>query len=193
MDGVIDPLTTGYWPNVSGEMTEFPVNYLDELWSQSTYFKSRFADYASFSYTSFSDMIDPALLNRAEFKLQVQTTSSYIMWNDGGSFRCVKLPVDLQVAPISKMIVADFNADEFPDILVAGNDHTFDIATGYYDASKGFVLLNDGKGSFNVLQPSQSGFAVKGMVESLLYFEGDTSLVVAGVNREKVEVFKKRR
>jgi hypothetical protein len=190
MDGVIDPLTTGFWPNTKGEMTEFPVNYLDELWSQSAYFQSRFVDYASFSYASFADMIQPSLLNRAEFKLQAKTTSSYILWNDGDGFRWEKLPADLQVAPIKKTIVDDFNGDGLPDVLITGNDHTFDIATGYYDASKGFVLLNNGKAGFKVLKPSESGFAVKGMVESLLYFKGDTSLVVVGVNRDKPVVFK---
>jgi len=193
MNGVIDPITTGYWENIEGKMTEYPVNYLDELWSQSNYFVSKFGDYASFSYSSFSDMIEPALLNRAEFILQVKNTSSYILWNEEGNLRWEKLPVDLQVAPIKEMVVDDFNGDGLPDVLITGNDHTFDIATGYYDASKGFVLLNNGKAGFTVLKPSQSGFAVKGMVESLLYFEGDTSLVVAGVNRKRVEVFKKMR
>jgi len=192
MNGVIDPITTGYWENIEGKMTEYPVNYLDELWSQSNYFVSKFADYASFSYSSFSDMIEPALLNRAEFILQVKNTSSYILWNEDGSLRWEKLPVELQVAPIKEMVVEDFNGDGLSDVLLAGNDHTFDIATGYYDASKGFVLLNNGKAGFTVLKPSQSGFAVKGMVESLLYFKGDTSLVVAGINRGKVVVFKHR-
>ncbi|TAL62403.1 MAG: hypothetical protein EPN88_13325 [Bacteroidetes bacterium] len=93
------------------------------------------------------------------------------------------------------MIVEDFNGDNYPDVLIGGNDYTFDIATGYYDANKGIVLLNKGKQqekekpTFEVLGPSQSGILLQGMVESLLYFKGDTSLVVAGFNREKAAVF----
>jgi hypothetical protein len=189
MDGVIDPVTTAYWENIDGSMTEYPINYLDELWSQSNYFQ-KYSDYATFSYAPLTSIIEPALLKRTELKLQVQTTSSYILWNESGSFRWEKLPLELQVAPIKKMVVDDFNGDKMPDVLVAGNDHTFDIATGYYDASKGFVLINNGKAGFTVLKPSQSGFAVKGMVESLLYFKGDTALVVAGINRGKAVVFK---
>ncbi len=26
------------------------------------------------------------------------------------------------------------------DVLLAGNDHTYDISTGYYDANKGIIL-----------------------------------------------------
>ena len=155
-----------------------------------SYFLRKYNDYATFSYASFKDMMDPEILKRMDFKLQVKTTSSYILWNNAGTFEWEKLPMPLQLAPIKKMVVKDLNGDSFPDIIVAGNDHTYDIATGYYDAGKGIVLMNTGKKSFNVLAPAQSGFAIKGMVESLLYIDGDTALVVAGINRAKAEVFK---
>ena len=88
------------------------------------------------------------------------------------------------------MIVRDFNGDNYPDVLLGGNDYTYDVSTGYYDANKGMVLLSKGeKQSFDVLPPSQSGILLQGMVESLLYFEGDTPLVVAGFNRSKVAVY----
>jgi len=92
------------------------------------------------------------------------------------------------------MIVRDFNADNSLDVLVSGNDYTYDVPTGYYDANKGIVLLNKGRGKpFEVLTPARSGMLLQGMVESLLFFEGDTSLVVAGVNRGKIVVYKKKK
>jgi hypothetical protein len=195
MDGTIDPLITAYWPDQKGKMKEYPINYLDELWSQSNFFQKKFRDYASFSYTGIDDMLDENILKRLEFKLDVNTTSSYILWNDKGKFIWEKLPIPLQVAPIKKMIVQDLNGDNYPDVLLGGNDYTYDVSTGYYDANKGIVLLNKGekqekgKPSFEVLTPSQSGLLLQGMVESLLYFKGDTSLVVAGFNRAKATVF----
>jgi hypothetical protein len=39
------------------------------------------------------------------------------------------------------------------------------------------------------MTPAESGLVLQGMVESLLYFKGDTSLVVAGINRRKTSVF----
>jgi len=186
---------TGYWKDQKGKMKEFPVNYLDELREQSSFFQMKFDDYASFSYTSIDAMLGENLLKRSEFKLHVNTTSSYILWNDKDNFRWEKLPAPLQVSPISKMIVEDLNGDNWPDIVVSGNDYTYDVASGYYDANKGIVLLNKGnkmekgKPSFEVLSPSKSGLLLQGMVESLLWFKGDTSLVVAGMNRAKVAVF----
>jgi len=194
-DGTIDPIITSFWNDPDGKMKEYPLNYLDELMSQSTFFKHKFKDYASFSVADINYILDKEVLKKLLFKLDVNTTSSYILWNEKGRFRWEKLPQALQVSPIKKMIVQDFNGDNYPDVLVGGNDYSYDVSTGYYDANKGIVLLNkggkkeNGQPSFDILSPSQSGILLQGMVESLLYFKGDTSLVVAGFNRAKVSVF----
>ena len=194
-DGNIDPVITAYWKNTKGEMTEYPLNYLDELWSQSPYFKMLIKDYASFSLASIKHIISENTMQKLQFKLDVNTTSSYILWNDKGKFRWEKLPQLVQVSPVKKMIVQDINDDSYPDVLLGGNDYSYDVSTGNYDANKGIVLLNKGakqgkdKPTFEMLTPSQSGVFLQGMLESLLWLRGDTSLVVAGFNRAKVSVF----
>jgi hypothetical protein len=191
LDGIIDPVSTGYWEDKEGKMTEYPINYLDELVAQSTFFQKKFPDYTGFSYIGIKDIFDAETLKRLDFKLHVNTTSSYVLWNEKGAFKFEQLPRELQFSTIKKMIVKDFNGDKIPDVLVSGNDHTYDVATGYYDANKGYVLLSNGKNqSFTMLTPSKSGILLQGMVESLQYLEGDTSLVVAGINRAKVSVYK---
>jgi len=45
---------------------------------------------------------------------------------------------------LKKMIVNDFNGDGYPDVLVGGNDYSYDVSTGYYDANKGLILMNKG-------------------------------------------------
>lgn len=195
MDGILDPLRTTYWKNKNGRMKEYPINYLDELREQSSFFKMKFKDYTSFSYASIDNMLDKNILKRLELKLHVNTTSSYILWNDKGNFQWEELPVSLQISPISNIVVEDLNGDSYPDVLLGGNDYTYEVGTGYFDANKGIVLLNagtkleKGKPSFNILGPSQSGILLQGMVESLLYFKGDPSIVVAGINRSETTVF----
>ncbi|MFA5818930.1 MAG: VCBS repeat-containing protein, partial [Bacteroidales bacterium] len=195
LDGKIDPITTAYWEDPEGRMKEYPVNYFDELRSQSEYFSKISNNYTEFSFMGINDILNEVLLKRVELKLEVNTTSSYIIWNDIGRFRWEKLPLPLQVSPIKKMIVNDLNGDKYPDVILAGNDYTYNVATGYYDANKGIVLMNNGKNgdtgktTFKVLTPSESGLLLQGMIESLIYFEGDTSLIVAGINRAKVAVF----
>ncbi len=189
MDGVIDPLSTAYWEDKNGKMTEYPINYLDELIEQSNLFRKLFNDYKSFSYASINDMIDESILKRLEFKLRVNTTSSYIIWNENGNMKWEVLPLDFQVAPLKKMIVKDLNNDNYPDIIAGGNDYTYDISTGYYDALKGIVLLSSGKRQYDAVKPAESGLLLRGMVESLLYFEGDMPLIVAGMNRGEAVVY----
>ena len=116
-DGIIDPIMTGYWNDLNNKMTEYPVNYLDELWSQSKYFEAVHKDYTPFSYLSINEILNANLLTRLQFKLYVNTTSSYILWNDKGSFRFEKLPELIQLSPVKKMIVEDFNDDSYPDVL----------------------------------------------------------------------------
>jgi len=188
-DGIIDPLMTGYWKDKNGDLKEFPVNYLEELREQSSFFKSKFDDYTAFSYTTLEEIIPKKLTENLEFNLHVNTTSSYIIWNDGNHFRWEKLPTALQVSPIKKILVHDLNDDSFPDIIAGGNDYSWDIASGYFDANKGMILMNDKASSFKVLPPSESGMMFKGVIESLLWIKGNPTLLVAGINRSKVKVF----
>jgi hypothetical protein len=195
-DGITDPLMTGFWKDKNGDMKEFPVNYLEELREQSSFFRSKFDDYTPFSYATLDEMIPKRLRESLEFSLHVNTTSSYIIWNDSGHFRWEKLPTALQVSPIKKILVQDLNGDSYQDIITGGNDYTWDVATGYFDANKGMILINNkvtGKNNnisnFKVLPPSESGMLFQGMIESLLWFKGDPSLLVAGINRSKVKVF----
>ncbi len=197
MDGILDPLITGFWKDKDGKYQEYPLNYLDELREQSGFFQTKFDDFASFSYRRFDEMLDENMSKQVEFRLHVNTTSSYILWNDLGRFRWEKLAVAVQYSPVKRIIVQDINDDNWPDIIMGGNDYTYEVGVGYYDANKGLVLINNGylqeKGlpAFKVLSPSESGFFLQGMVESLLYIKGDTSMIIAGINREKIEVFKK--
>ncbi len=190
MNGTIDPIATGYWKDPYDVMKEFPINYLDELMAQSSFFAKKFQNYASFSYASMDSIFDESIRKRIIYTFKANTASSYILWNEKGSFRFEKLPESIQVSPIKKMIVHDFNGDTYPDVLLGGNDYTYDVSTGFYDANKGIVLLSKGdKSGFEVLEPAQSGILLQGMVESMLYFEGDTSLVVTGFNRDSVSVY----
>lgn len=172
LNGTLDPISTGYWKDQHEVMREYPINYFDELCGQSTFFLKKFNSYASFSYASIEDILDSAMMNRVDYTFYVNTTSSYILWNNGDKFEWEKLPESAQVSPIKKTIVCDFNNDNYPDVLLAGNDHTYDISTGYYDANKGIILLSkESRPLCDLKTPSQSGLILNGMVESLLYFK----------------------
>jgi len=191
MNGTLDPISTGYWKDKDGLMTEYPINYLDELVGQAQYFLRKFKNYTSFSYAPFKEVLDSSMMKRVIYTFYSNTTSSYILWNDGGTFEWEKLPRFAQVSPIKKMIVHDFNKDGLPDVILAGNDYTYDISTGYFDANKGLLLMSkDNQPLRDLKMPSQTGLMLQGMVESLLYLDDDTPFIIAGFNRDKAEAFR---
>lgn len=190
LNGTLDPISTGYWPDEYNNMKEYPINYLDELAGQSRYFIRKYPDYTSFSHATIADMMDSTVMKRVNYTFHVNNASSQILWNNSGSFEWEKLPRQAQVSPIKKMIVRDFNSDGLPDVLLAGNDHTYDISTGYYDANKGIVMTSkEGQPLEALVPPSESGIILQGMVESLLFIEGDPPLILAGFNRDSVRAF----
>ncbi len=194
MNGTLDPVATSYWENPQGMMTEYPVNYLDELVGQSSYFLKKFRNYSDFSYATIHDLFDSSVVKRIRDTLFVTTTSSYILWNEGNTFRWEPLPRWAQVSPVKKMIVRDLNHDSLPDVILAGNDYTYEVSTGYFDANKGEVLFSrEGRPVADLRMPSQTGLMLQGMVESLLWFDGEEPLIVVGFNRAPAKVFTLRK
>ena len=189
-NGTIDPISSGYWRDKYDMMKEYPINYLDELVGQAPYFSRKYTNYNSFSKATMDDILDDDMRNRIDHIFHVESTSSQLLWNDKGGFRWERLADEAQVSPIAKTIVRDFNKDGLPDILLAGNDHTYDISTGYYDALKGIILMSDGgKPLSKIVNPSESGIVLHGMVESLLLLDGEHPLVVAGMNRDSLLLY----
>jgi len=194
MNGTIDPISTGYWKDRYDVMKEYPINYLDELIGQSQFFTTRFSNYTSFSYASMDDIFDSEIRSRIDQTSYAHTGSSHILWNRDEGFEWQKLPRALQVSPIKKIIVKDLNGDDYPDAILAGNDHSYDVGTGYYDSNKGLILMSrDGVALLDIMTPEQTGLLLDGMVESLLLLEGDTTLLIAGMNRDQVIVHKLNR
>lgn len=190
-NGSMDPISTAYWMNQHNVMKEYPINYFDELVGQSAYFASRFKSYTVFGHTTFQEMLSDEMKERIDHIFHANTTSTQILWNDGGTFRWEELPTVVQLSAVSKTLVRDFNKDGLPDVLLAGNDHSYDISTGYYDANNGLLLMSEeGEALQRVITSAESGLVLHGMVESLLYLEGENPMVVAGMNRDSVLTYR---
>jgi hypothetical protein len=189
-NGYIDPVSTSYWKDEKGDMQEYPINYLDELAAQSPFFRKSFTSYTKFSFSTANQIINTDTIS-AKNTFYVNTTTSYVLWNDKGKFTWQELPVEAQVAPVKKLLVHDFNGDTFNDVLIAGNDHTYDVSTGNYDSNKGLILLGTGSKEFTTMPPTQSGLLLNGQVESLIHLKSDTlSYVIGGINRSKLQIYK---
>lgn len=187
-NGVADPVCTSYWKDKSGIMTEYPVNYMDELFAQSPYFRKLFTSYTTFSYTPMNQIYENDTIGQQRIRYS-NFTSSVMFWNDKGKLTRQDLPGTLQSTPLKKTLVNDFTGDGNVDILIGGNDHSFDVSTGNYDAGRGMLLTSGENKQLTVLHPSQTGLRIMGQVNSLMMTMGEKPLIIVGINRRVVQVY----
>jgi len=188
-NSTLDPITTAYWKDSMGVMQEYPVNYWDELASQSPVFRKRYQSYTEFSMGLASDFLPAEVLDGSYAKM-VNTTSSGILWNNEGSLEWEDLPLEVQLSPLKKVVARDLDGDGSMDLVLAGNDYSYDVSTGYYDANKGLIMFGEGDRKFRLAKSSETGLLLTGQIEGLLYFE-DKETLVASVNRKGIKVIRK--
>ena len=87
----------------------------------------------------------------------------------------------------------DINGDGFLDIVTGGNEFGFLPQFERLDASKGDILINNGKGLFSWLNPEKSGLSLKGEIRdvqnilinnkrTLLFLQNDDYPVLYHIN-----------
>jgi hypothetical protein len=144
---------------------EVPAATRDDLIRQFPGLRSKFPDYAAYAKITMNDLRDVFDQKAAE----INTMASGILWNEKGKFRFESFPEELQQAPINAILVKDFNQDQKPDLLLAGNSRQFEPTnTGYIEGSLGKVLLNDKHGKFRAIQNTESGLWLKGETRKLI-------------------------
>lgn len=185
-NGSIDPILTYY---KYGK----PYTYAskDELIGQIVSLRKQYLDYAKFAKSTLPEIFRQQDLEKAQYK-EVQTLSSLYAENLGnGSFKLHPLPQQAQVAPIFAFTIADYTGDGQLDVLAAGNQYDTQPALGKMDASYGCFLKGDGNGSFQYIEPLQSGFAVQGQVRDMksLQRADGRKIILVGRNDAEVVVF----
>ena len=149
--------------------------------------KNKFKDYNSFSEATLVDVYSEEELDNA-LHYQVKSFASIYLENKGNTFVVHRLPVEAQFSSINQSIVQDFNGDGNLDVLVAGNLYVSEVETPRNDASFGYYLQGNGKGSFKAIPPTKSGLFIKGDTKDLAKIRvGDTDYIIAAKNNDKLQ------
>lgn len=166
---------------------DVPVHLKRELTNQLPALKKnnlKFSDYAKKSITELFNK------NRLEgaIKKAVNISESVLALNNGDqTFHIKKLPAQAQFSCINTMELFDLNKDGNTDIIYGGNDYGLKPQFAQLDASFGGVLLGNGKGNFEWIDYSESGFFIEGVINSIKVFQTKKERlnVIVGINNEQ--------
>jgi hypothetical protein len=191
-NGSIDMIPAYYIKNNSGAYELFPGIDRTQFSEEMLFIKKKYLlneDYAKAGLQEILDLLD----QKGMISLSCETTASVWLENDGkGKFTRHELPGEAQYAPINCFTVLDLNRDNYPDVLLGGNEYQADVTAGRYDASYGLALLGRKKNGFQLVKPGQSGFVVEGQVKQIQTLEGKNHLpgILVSVNNDSLRYFR---
>ncbi len=136
---------------------------------QMPFIKAKFPNFKSFAESDLEGIYGEDKIKEALHYTVNNFESIVLLSNESGSFDKLSLPITAQYGPILSTIIKDINNDGHLDIIGAGNIYDAEVETVRYDASKGFVLLGDGTGSFK--EWDNSGLLLNGDVKQIQLFD----------------------
>jgi enediyne biosynthesis protein E4 len=187
-DGV---LFHNFQSEINGKFDMFPVFGRDDFLKELTVKREQFPNYASYAKATQAQIFTPEEIKAAYTATATNFFTAWIENKGNFIFEWHALPTMAQISPVFGTILQDVNNDNYVDIVLAGNDFTMHPFLGRLDAGNGLVLLNDGKGNFNPLQFTTSGFYVGGNAKALSSIIVKNEIVnIATQNNGPVKAFK---
>jgi hypothetical protein len=98
----------------------YPIEGLNGLSSQMENLRKQFTTYKEFAGKSVEQILDKNGLGKAHI-FEVNELSSGYLENRKGHFTFVPFSLDMQIAPITALLVYDFDGDGEEEVLAAGN------------------------------------------------------------------------
>ena len=186
-NGIADPVINAW---VDGDY--YPVHLRNDLIQQIQYLKKRYPRYADYNSINSTDLFTEDELE-GSLLLKVRIFESILLLNEGdGRFVKRILPFEAQFAPVKGTLVSDFNSDDFPDLLMIGNNYNTEAFSGSHDAFIGLFLKGDGSSELLPERAADSGFVVDGDGRSLvsLFDRNDNQLICASQNAAGLKIFR---
>ncbi|PIB38788.1 VCBS repeat-containing protein [Maribacter sp. 4G9] len=195
-NGTVDPVMFSYlkYSFDNPEYRAFPIKFWGDLNGQSPLFRSKYNTYKSFAKADINTLFSESELEGALTLTGNYDRSIYLENLGNGTFHFKELPWEVQMAPVKSIALTDYNNDGNDDLFLVGNDYGNEVFIGKYDASNGFLLEGDGKGSFTVVDIQKSGFITQGDTKDITIVKntnGDNPYIIVSQNRGPLKVFLK--
>jgi hypothetical protein len=180
-NGKIDPILCLY---VQGK--SYPHATRDELLEQLGMLRHRFTNYDSYSNATLTDVFKKEEIQDAKRLTANCLTTTAFMSTPSGKLAEKTLPLSAQTSPVFTITSLDYNQDGRKDLLLCGNTTQVRLRFGRSDANNGLLMKGDGKGNFQALPQTQSGFGVEGDVRSVVSV-GNSLLF--GINQRPLQAY----
>ncbi|GAB4046053.1 VCBS repeat-containing protein [Spirosoma litoris] len=182
-NGRIDPIITYY-----NDRQQWIRQTRDLLTAQIPSMKRRFPNFDTYANTTFNESFTEEELKSAYHLTATEFRSLYYE-NVGNGFKAHPLPVEAQFGPVYGVVVDDFNRDGYQDAFLIGNSYASETIGGWYDASKGTLLLGGKRGGFVVsnLKGLTADKEAKSIVQ--LHRKNAASMIIIGNNNGPLQVF----
>ena len=140
-----------------------------------------------------TDHKDEGERSEAALKTAYLFDTVYAASEGDGTFAVRALPPSVQFAPVRAILAEDIDVDGHKDLILAGNFDAVPPRRGRYDASYGWYLRGDGRGTFAVVEPAESNLWLTGQVRALRQVRGadGTSLIVAARNDAPLQIVRR--
>ncbi len=117
----------------------YPLLGKDELASQINSLKKKFTSYEAFAGKQTEEIFEQEVLLKMD-KFEVRELASGYLENVNGKYRFHPFTDELQLAPITRFLVYDFDKDGKDEILMGGNFTGLIPFHGKLDAMPGYIL-----------------------------------------------------
>jgi hypothetical protein len=127
----------------------------------------KFKTYHEFALATVTEIYTESKLNES-LRLACHELNSGVFLNDGAlGFRFLPLPRIAQIAPVFGAAAGDFDGDGKADLYLAQNFYGPQVETGHMDGGVSQFLRGRGDGSFEAIEPRDSGLLVSGDAKGL--------------------------
>ena len=159
----------------------YPIADKDELISQIPMLKKDFLYYQDYADAEITTIFDSDAI-KASAIYDLQMLESTVFLYEGGKFKPVALPNEIQYAPVYSITSEDVNNDGLTDLFFGGNQYLVKPQFGRYDASNGWAIF----GPFSEELKSVISLNIKGQIRDLKWIDyKNEKILIAIKNNEK--------
>ncbi|MEM6802120.1 MAG: VCBS repeat-containing protein, partial [Bacteroidota bacterium] len=129
--------------------------------------KMRFQTFELFADASLADIYGQSMLDESLHYAATTFAHAWFENKGAGKFELHQLPTGAQFSAINAIEVFDYNQDQIPDILLAGNLYQAEVETPRADAGTGLVMTGSSPHEFELLSAGETALFLEGEVKDI--------------------------